>query len=350
MPAQDIAYVELYTGEHRSALDYFVSSLGFTPAAVSQASTGHSVLLRQGEVRLVVTEGPSTRAFLDAHGDGIADIAFSCDDVRGTRDAALAAGASPVASEAGQVVVSGFGDTRHTLVAAADASRLPAGRDWREIPPAAAESAAAESAAAGFAAPAWIRLLDHVAVCVTGGTLADCADFYIDGFGLSRYSGEYTELGEQAMDSLVVRSSSGGITFTLLEQDMSRKPGQIEGFISRNDGPGVQHLAFEVGDIIPAVREFSERGIEFLHTPDRYYDMLASRLPGIEAEIADLRAVGVLADRDEWGYLLQVFTRSPYRRNTMFYEFIQRRGARGFGGANIKALYQAVERDGLAGG
>jgi 4-hydroxymandelate synthase len=339
VPAQDIAYVELYTGEHRSALDYFVSSLGFTPAAESRSSTGHSVLLRQGEVRLVVTEGPSTRAFLDAHGDGIADIAFSCDDVSGTRDAALAAGASPVASKAGQVAVSGFGDTRHTLVAAADAGRLPAGRDWREIPAAEPRSAVRD----------WIGVLDHVAVCVTSGTLADCADFYIDGFGLSRYSGEYTELGEQAMDSLVVRSLSGGITFTFLEQDMSRKPGQIEGFISRNDGPGVQHLAFDVGDIISAVREFSERGIEFLHTPDRYYEMLATRLPGIEAEIAGLRAVGVLADRDEWGYLLQVFTRSSYRRNTLFYEFIQRRGARGFGSANIKALYQAVERDGLAG-
>jgi 4-hydroxymandelate synthase len=345
MPAQDIAYVELYTSEHRSALDYFVSSLGFIPAAESQASTGHSVLLRQGEARLVVTEGPSTRAFLDAHGDGIADIAFSCDDVSATRDAALAAGASPVASEAGRAVVSGFGDTCHTLVAVADATGLPAGRDWREIP-----SATPESAAAGSAAPGWIRLLDHVAVCVTSGTIADCADFYTDGFGLSRYSSEYTELGEQAMDSIVVRSPSGGITFTLLEQDMSRKPGQIEGYISRNDGPGVQHLAFEVGDIISAVHEFGERGVEFLRTPGRYYDMLAARLPGIEAEIADLRAADVLADCDEWGYLLQLFTRSPYPRNTLFYEFIQRRGARGFGGANIKALYEAVERDGLAGG
>jgi 4-hydroxymandelate synthase len=104
MPAQDIAYIEFYTGDHRSALDYFVSSLGFMQVAESVASTGHSALLRQGDVRLVVTEGQPTRAFLEAHGDGIADIAFSCDafscdDVGGTRDAALAAGASLVASE-----------------------------------------------------------------------------------------------------------------------------------------------------------------------------------------------------------------------------------------------------------
>ena len=339
MPAQDIAYIEFYTGDHRSALDYFVSSLGFTRVAESQACAGHSVALRQSEVRLVVTEGPATRAFLDAHGDGVADIAFSCDDVSGTRDAALAAGASLVGSETGRVAVSGFGDTGHTLVAAADATSLPAGRDWRDVRPGAARPAARN----------WIRLLDHVAVCVTGGTLADCADFYIEGFGLSRYSGEHTEMGDQAMDSIVVRSPSAGITFTLLEQDMSKKPGQLEGFLSRNDGPGVQHLAFGVDDIISAVHEFSGQGIEFLRTPGAYYDMLAARLPGIQAEIADLRAADVLADRDEWGYLLQLFTRSPYRRNTLFYEVIQRRGARGFGSANIKALYEAVERDGLPG-
>ena len=339
MPAQDIAYIEFYTGDHRSALDYFVSSLGFTRVAESAASAEHSVLLRQSEVRLVVTEGPSTQAFLDAHGDGIADIAFSCDDVAGTRDAALAAGASLVASETGRVVVSGFGDTCHTLVATPDATRWPAGRDWRDVRPRANQAAARNL----------IKLLDHVAVCVTSGTLADCADLYTAGFGLSRYSGEHTEMGEQAMDSIVVRSPSAGITFTLLEQDMSKKPGQIEGFLARHEGPGVQHVAFGVDDIISAVHEFSGRGIEFLHTPGAYYDMLAGRLPGIPAEIADLRAADVLADRDEWGYLLQLFTRSPYRRNTQFYELIQRRGARGFGGANIKALYEAVERDGVAG-
>jgi 4-hydroxymandelate synthase len=339
MPAQDIAYVELYTGDQRSALNYFVSSLGFTRVAESGGPAGHSVLLRQNGVRLAVTEGSSTLAFLDAHGDGIADIAFSCDDVAGTRDAALAAGASLLASERGRVVVSGFGDTCHTLVASADATRLPADRDWRHIPAAQAQSTGRS----------WIRLLDHVAVCVTSGTLSGCADFYADGFGLSRYSGEHTEMGDQAMDSIVVRSASGGITFTLLEQDMSKKPGQIEGFLSRNDGPGVQHLAFGVDDIISAVHEFSGRGVDFLRTPGAYYDMLAVRLSGIRAEIADLRAADVLADRDEWGYLLQLFTRSPYPRNTLFYELIQRRGARGFGSANIKALYEAVERDGLAG-
>lgn len=339
MPAQDIAYVEFFTGDHRFAADYFVSSLGFTRVAESSGAQGHSVLLMQGGVRLVVTEGPSTRAFLEAHGDGVADIAFTCDDVLATRDMALAAGAWLCTSEPGRAVVSGFGDTCHTLIASRDANRLPPGRDWTHVPPGEPRSLTRN----------WIRLLDHVAVCVTSGTLAECADLYVNGFGLSRYSAEYTEVGDQAMDSLVVRSLSGGITFTLLEQDMSKKPGQIEGFLARNDGPGVQHLAFAVDDIISAVHEFSGQGVEFLHTPGAYYDMLTTRLPGIQAEIADLRAAGVLADRDEWGYLLQLFTRSPYPRNTLFYELIQRKGARGFGSANIRALYEAVDRDGLGG-
>ena len=196
------------------------------------------------------------------------------------------------------------------------------------------------------ARPGRIWLLDHVAILVESGTLRSYADFYTEAFGLARYSSEYIEIGEQAIDSIVVRSPSGGITFTILEQDRAKKPGQVEGFIARYGGPGVQHLAFLVDDIVTAVREFGSRGVDFLRSPNSYYDMLVGRLPGITAEIADLRAASVLADRDEWGYLLQLFTRSPYQRNTLFYELVQRRGARGFGAANIKALYEAVERDG----
>jgi 4-hydroxymandelate synthase len=187
-----------------------------------------------------------------------------------------------------------------------------------------------------------------VAVCLEAGTLADYADFYLNAVGLVRYSSEYVEVGNQAMDSVVVRSMSGGITFTLLAPDAAKSPGQLDAFLGRNGGPGVQHLAFGVDEIIPTVNEFRGRGVEFLRAPRGYYDTLMERLVGLREELADLRAVDVLADRDEWGYLLQLFTRSPYERNTMFYELIQRRGARGFGSANIRALYKAVERDRLA--
>lgn len=338
MPAQDIEYTELYVSDARSAVEYFVSSFGFARIAECSDGGAHSSLLRQGSAQLVITAGRGTEEFLEAHGDGVADIAFACEDVVRTRDTATAAGASPITSESGELAVTGFFGIRHTLVPRSARNRVPAGRPWvrtaeTQVPP-----------------PGHIRLLDHVAVCVESGTLADCADFYTSGFGLPRYSSEYVEIGEQALDSIVVRSPSGGITFTILEQDRAKKPGQIRGFLSRNDGPGVQHLAFLVDDIVSAVREYDDRGIDFLNTPGAYYDMLAERLPGIRDEIADLRPTNVLADRDEWGYLLQLFTRSPYKRNTMFYELVQRRGARGFGGANIKALYEAVERSGLVSG
>ena len=337
MTAQDIEYVELYTDDERSTLGYFGSSFGFVETAESFGDGCHSSLLRQGTVQLVVTSGRGTEAFLEAHGDGIADIAFGCDDAGETYQEAVQAGASVISSAPDQLVVSGFGDTRHTLVTRSAYPTLPADRTWQPV-------------AGAPAATGQIRLLDHVAVCAEGGTLADCTEFYVNAFGLNKYSSEYIQVGDQAMDSAVIRSSSGGITFTILEQDLTKKVGQVEAFLSRNGGTGVQHLAFLVEDIISAVRKFSARGIKFMETPDTYYSMLAERLPGLHREIEDLRATNVLADRDEWGYLLQLFSRSPYRRNTMFCELIQRRGARGFGSSNIRALYEAVEREELAGG
>lgn len=337
MAAQDIEYVELYTSEIASAVDYFASSFGFTPMAECAADGRRSVLLRHGTVQVVVTAGRGTEEFIEAHGDGIADIAFGCDDPARACEQAVAAGASLIHTASGGLAVSGWGDTRHSLVPRSAGTSLPGDRAWRRVSGAAAR-------------PGRIWLLDHVAILVEGGTLADCADFCTAAFGLARYSGEYIEIGEQAIDSIVVRSPSGGITFTILEQDQAKKPGQVEGFISRYGGSGVQHLAFLVDDIVTAVREFGSRGVKFLQSPDAYYEMLAHRLPGIDEQTADLRATSVLVDRDEWGYLLQLFTCSPYQRNTMFYELVQRRGARGFGSANIRALYEAVERGELATG
>jgi 4-hydroxymandelate synthase len=337
MAAQDIEYAELYTSDMPSAVDYFVSSFGFTWMAECVGDGSRSSLLRHGTVQLVVTAGRGTEEFIEAHGDGIADIAFGCDNPARTCERAVAAGASLINRAPGKLVVSGLGDTRHTLVTRSAGASLPSDRAWKPVSRAPAR-------------PGRIWLLDHVAIIVEGGTLTDYANFCTEAFGLARYSGEYIEIGEQAIDSIVVRSPSGGITFTILEQDQTKKPGQVEGFISRHGGPGVQHLAFLVDDIVSAVHEFRSRGVEFLHSPNAYYDMLARRLPGIKVETADLRATNVLADRDEWGYLLQLFTRSPYKRNTLFYELVQRRGARGFGTANIRALYEAVERDELGAG
>ncbi|MFE8961417.1 4-hydroxyphenylpyruvate dioxygenase [Streptomyces iakyrus] len=341
MTVQDLLYAELYTRHAPTAVDYFVSGMGFTRIADSVEPDRSSILLRQGETRLIVTSGPGTTRFLDRHGDGIADMAFSCDDVAATHDAAVAAGARSLGVSHGHPVVSGFGDVSHTLLphATAATAELPPGRNW--VPSTPAPDPAQEGP---------VRLLDHVAVCLEGHRLTEYADFYENAFGMSRYSSEYVAVGDQAMDSIVVRSDSGRVTFTLVAPDPSKEPGQLDAFIERNGGPGVQHLAFLVDEIIPAVRRMSEAGTEFLATPDSYYDVLAERITGMREEVAELRSVQVLADRDEWGYLLQLFSRSPYERNTLFFELIQRQGSRGFGSANIRALYEAVERDRLAAG
>jgi len=344
MVARNVEYVELYVTNRPSAEDYFVRSLGFARVAESADPQRSSVLLRQGRAQVVVSTGPGCAQFLDAHGDGISDIALTCDDVAASAAAAVAGGASLVSQADGNPALSGFGDVRHTLLPepAGAGLRLPAGRAWT----------AAGEPAAGTAAPAGtIRLLDHIAVCVAGGKLEDYADFYTGALGLARYSSEYVDLGNHAMDSIVVRSPSGGITFTLVAPDPAKiDAGQLDAFLERNGGAGVQHLAFGVDDIVAAVGEYRDQGVEFLSTPASYYEMLAERFGDMRGEIAGLQAAQVLADRDEWGYLLQLFTRSPHERNTLFYELIQRRGARGFGSANIRALYEAVERDRLRAG
>ncbi|MFL6162157.1 MAG: 4-hydroxyphenylpyruvate dioxygenase [Jatrophihabitantaceae bacterium] len=340
MVAQEIDYVELYVSDQRAALDYHIDSLGFTQVAESIDDAKSSALLHQGEVTLIVTAGPGTSQFLDAHGDGIADIALNCEDPAAAAAAAAAAGASVRRPVPGHPVVTGFGGVSHTLLPmpASQELRLPPGRSWT------AASAASPSRAGQ------IRLLDHVAICLKGGTLAEHADFYTAAFGLARYSSEYVAVGDQAMDSIVVRSSSDAVTFTLVAPDPVKNPGQLDAFLARNGGSGVQHLAFGVDHIVPAVRELRDRGVEFLSAPAGYHDKLADRLPALRDELADLRETSVLADRDEWGYLLQLFTRSPYERSTLFYELIERQGAHGFGSANIRALYEAVEREQLSAG
>lgn len=338
MAVHDIAYVELYAKNKASAVEHFVSTLGFTQVADCVQPDRSSALLRQNDVQIVVTSGPGVWSFLDEHGDGIADIALTCDDVAATRDAALAAGAVLSRPVRDHPVVSGFGGVTHTLLPLAEKAALPEGRNWVATPGAAQRPTGR------------IEKIDHVAVCLEGGSLDHYADFYNAAFAMARYSSEYVALGGQAMDSIVVRSDSGNVICTLVAPVPGKEPGQLDAFLERNCGPGVQHLAFLVDDIIPAVGAFRDQGAAFLSTPDSYYDALAGRVSDLPAEVAELRAAQVLVDRDEWGHLLQVFTRSSCERNTLFHELIQRRGSRGFGSANIRALYEAVERDRLTAG
>ncbi|MER7000247.1 VOC family protein [Streptomyces sp. NPDC000410] len=338
MAVQDIVYIEMYTRDKVSTVDHFVSAMGFTRVADSVEFDRSSALLRQGEVQLVVTSGRGVWKFLDQHGDGIADIAVACDDVTATLDAAVAAGAGRAGSAYGTPVVPGFGDVSHSLLPRIEnpANSLPPGRRWVAAPEAPARPTGR------------IQRLDHVAIRLEGGSLGDHADFYRDAFGFSRHASEHVAVGDRAMDLIVVRSASERVTFTLAAPDPAKEPGRFDAFLERNAGEGVQHLAFLVEDIVPAVREFRDRGVEFLSIPDTCHDTLTDRFPELRARIAGLRDARVPADSDEGGHVLQSFSRSPYERNTLFYALIQRQGARGFGSAGIRALYEAVEREGLA--
>lgn len=325
----DIAHLEFYAQDREAVVGYFTESFGFAVTATCQEPGRSATLLRQGTVRLVIASGPETAEFVEEHGDGVADIALACEDIPAAIERAEAAGVRRL----GPATLAGFGGVRHTLVPATSARHaFPDGRPWVTTP----ASARPEP---------FIRKLDHIAVCVPAGMLYEIVRLYEHGFGFDQYSSEYVEVGAQAMDSIVVRSASGNTTFTILEPDKSRDPGQVDGFLERNAGAGVQHLAFLVDDIIMAVREYRDRGVEFLSTPDAYYAMLPDRVGDLGVDIADLRNAQVLADRDTWGYLLQLFSRSPHERNTIFYELVQRRGAQGFGSSNIRALYESVERE-----
>jgi 4-hydroxymandelate synthase len=192
---------------------------------------------------------------------------------------------------------------------------------------------------------ALLDILDHVALCVPAGELIPTVRFYERVLGFKQIFEEYIEVGVQAMNSRVVQSPSAGVTLTILEPDTSRMPGQIDDFLRAHDGAGVQHLALRTDDIATSVRTLSERGIGFLTTPVSYYDELLVRLGHVGLPVDTLRELNVLVDQDNEGELFQIFAQSVHPRRTFFFEVIERRDALTFGSANIKALYQAVERE-----
>jgi 4-hydroxymandelate synthase len=191
---------------------------------------------------------------------------------------------------------------------------------------------------------ALLDVLDHVAVCVPAEDLEPTVWFYQRALGFRQIFEEYIEVGEQAMNSQVVQSPSAGVTLTILAPDTSRVPGQIDEFLRAHDGAGVQHLALRTDDIAGSVRTLGERGVGFLSTPGSYYDELERRLGHIGLPVDTLRELNVLVDQDNEGELFQIFAQSTHPRRTFFFEIIERRDALTFGSANIKALYEAVER------
>jgi len=343
-----IDHVEFYVGNAFASAYFHIHALGFRPIAQAGLETGlrdrQSFAVEQGEIKLVFTnaldpDGPIAE-HARVHGDGIRDVALAVDDAGRAFDRCMEFGVEPVAEphvasdELGEVRLASvrtFGDTIHSFVQRDryDGSLLPGFRPWRTSRPSRGASLAA---------------IDHIACCVEAGTLERWLAFYEGAFGFGEVHHEDVVTAHSAMNSRVIGSENGAIKLPLMEPAPGQSKSQIEEYLDYHHGPGAQHLALLSSDIASTVKALRDGGVEFLETPGEYYDGLSSRVGDIDEEVSMLRELNVLVDRDRWGYLLQVFTTPVTGRPTGFLEVVQRKGARGFGGGNVRALFEAVER------
>jgi 4-hydroxymandelate synthase len=350
MKTLSIDHIEFYVGDAIAMTQSLCSVYGFRVYGRGGPETGlpgqRSVLLGQGAIRILLTSGlhedhPASQ-FVARHGDGVAVIGFRADAAAAYADA-VADGATSVSqprsweNSSARVVtaqIEGFGEVVYRLIErdGPDAEFLPG-------------AIVMEPGAAAEAAGDLLTRIDHVALCVPAGELDPTVAFHERVLGFTVIFQEYVEVGAQGMLSKVVQSPSGGATFTIIEPDPNRQPGQLDDFLAWHGGAGVQHLAFLTQDIVQAVRTFGERGAGFAVTPSAYYDMLGARFGTTEIPVEALRPLGILVDRDHWGQMYQIFAKSTHIRRTYFHELIERRGARTFGMSNIPALYAAKDRE-----
>ncbi|MGA8117006.1 MAG: 4-hydroxyphenylpyruvate dioxygenase [Actinocatenispora sp.] len=347
MHLRGIDHVEFYVEDLDRAAEQLTGGYGFRTAGRGARDDERTLLLAHGGIRLLLTVGlteehPATR-YTRRHGDGVAVIAFGVDDADEALRTLLARGATasgPVlrhgAAGGGTVATAelgGFGDITHRIVQRSGArDEFWPGRIRTEPD-------------TGPEPDHLLEVIDHFAGCVPAGQLDDTISFYQTVFGLTETFREHVEVGGQGMESKVVQSPARDITFTLIEPDPTRRRGQIDDFLDWHGGAGIQHIAFRTADIVTAVSTFASRGVRFLAAPGSYYDVLAERIGDLDVTPGVLRELGVLVDRDFWGQMYQIFAESVHPRRTYFVEVIDRHGALTFGSGNIKALYEAKERE-----
>jgi 4-hydroxyphenylpyruvate dioxygenase len=351
-PINGTDYVEFYVGNAKQAAHYYRSAFGFRLVAYRGPETGTrdraSYLLQQNKVRLVLTSAltpdhPVAEHVL-RHGDGVRDIALWVDDTREAFARAVERGAKPVAEPAvlrdddGEVVIAAFhtyGDTIHSLVERRNyrGAFLPGFRQEESHfnPP-----------------PVGLQHVDHCVGNVELGRMNTWVKFYEDVMGfrnLISFDDKDISTEYSSLMSKVVASGNERIKFPINEPAQGKKKSQIDEYLEFYRGPGVQHLAIATDDIIETVTALRDRGVEFLRVPTTYYGDLQARVGRIDEPIDTLAELGILVDRDPDGYLLQIFTKPVQDRPTVFYEIIQRKGARSFGKGNFKALFEAIERE-----
>ncbi|MGA7859612.1 MAG: 4-hydroxyphenylpyruvate dioxygenase [Terracidiphilus sp.] len=352
LPLKGTDHVEFYVGNARQAAYYYRTAFGMSLVGYSGPETGQSgrasYVLQQGKIRFVFTTslrpGCPIAQHVERHGDGVRVIALEVDDARAAWKETTARGARTVAEPAetsdeyGRVTtasIAAYGDTIHTFVERGHYNGV-------FLPGFRAEPADT------VARPTGMKHVDHMVGNVGWHAMDEWVSFYANVMGFQLYqhfddkdiSTEYS-----ALMSKVMANGNGYVKFPINEPAEGRRKSQIEEYLDFYQGPGVQHIALATDNILETVSRMQAQGVEFLTVPHTYYTELAARVGPIDEPIEDLERLGILVDRDDEGYMLQIFTRPVEDRPTLFYEIIQRKGSRSFGKGNFKALFEAIERE-----
>ena len=361
-PINGTDYIEFYVGNAKQASHYYRSAFGFRLVAYRGPETGTrdraSYVLEQGKIRFVLTTplrpdaSDEARAVADhvyRPGDGVRDLALWVDDARDAYAKAVERGAVGVhepraeRDEHGEVVLAAFktyGDTIHTLV---ERTRYagPFLPGFRAVDP------AFQGEGPGMPAVG-LKYVDHCVGNVELGKMNVWVEFYAHVMGfrnLLTFDDEDISTEYSSLMSKVMANGNDRIKFPINEPAGGKKKSQIDEYLDFYGGPGVQHMALATDDIVATVTALKARGVEFLSTPTSYYDQLEARVGRIDEPLDVLARHGILVDRDPDGYLLQIFTKPVEDRPTVFYEIIQRKGAKSFGKGNFRALFEAIERE-----
>ena len=353
LPLKGTDHVELYVGNAKQSAYYYQAAFGYELVAYAGPETGlrdrASYVLQQGKIRLVLTtsllpDSDITR-HVSQHGDGVKVMALWVDDARQSWEETTKRGAKSafepynLEDEHGSVTLAGiytYGESIHTFVERGN-YRGPFMPGF-----------VAKSSGVPQGAPVGLLHVDHCVGNVGWGEMNQWVKFYEDVLGfklLLTFDDEDISTEYSALMSKVVSNGNGYVKFPINEPAEGKKKSQIEEYLDYYHSPGVQHIAIATNDIRSTVTELRRRGVEFLSVPGAYYDDLLERIGAIDEDLESLKALNLLVDRDEEGYLLQIFTKPVEDRPTVFYEIIQRKGAKSFGKGNFKALFESIERE-----
>ncbi len=356
-PINGTDYIEFYVGNARQAAHFYQTAFGFTLVGYRGPETGSrdraSYLVQQDKIRFVLTtairpdlsdEAKKIADHVYAHGDGVRDLALWVDDARDAYAKAIERGAESVheprvmKDDNGEIVIAAiktYGETIHSLVERRNYRGLfmPGFRSVEQhLKP--------ESVG--------LKYVDHCVGNVELGKMNVWVDFYATVMGFRNLlTFDDTDISTEysSLMSKVMANGNDRIKFPINEPSAGKKKSQIDEYLEFYDGPGVQHMALATDDIVGTVTALRDRGVQFLSPPTTYYDLLQDRVGKIDEPVDELKALGILVDRDPDGYLLQIFTKPVEDRPTVFYEIIQRKGAKSFGKGNFRALFEAIERE-----